>query len=80
MTTTAETTAPTGQPDPVSFHWVMTAQTNDGRQGTNDGVIGAIPGVHTQQSTYNAIRKAMAEWLGTDNFTVVFFSVTPNTI
>jgi hypothetical protein len=71
-----ETTA--DHPDSIDHHWIMTVQSGDGRQGTNDGVIGAIPGMHTRQSTYNAVRKAMADWMGTDNITVVFFTVAPN--
>ncbi|MEV5915731.1 hypothetical protein AB0M00_43475 [Streptomyces chartreusis] len=80
MTTTAETTATTGQPDPILFHWVMTVQTNDGRQATNDGRINAIPGIHDHQSTYKAVQAAMKDVVGTDHFTVVFFSIRPNQI
>lgn len=71
---------PTQAADAVALHWIMTAQTSDGRQGTNDGRISAVPGLHTRASTYTAVRKAMTEWLGTDNFTVVFFSLAPNEI
>ena len=77
MTTSAaqpQTTA--DHPEAVNHHWIMTVHTIDGRQGTNDGVIGAIPGMHTSQSTYAAVRQAMREWIGTDNFTVVFYSLT----
>ena len=80
MTTTAETTATTGHPDPITFHWVMTVQTHDGRQATNDGKISAIPGVHDHQGTYQAVRNSMKDLVGTDHFTVVFFSLTPNAI
>lgn len=69
-----------GTPTPVAHHWIMTVQTSDGRQGTNDGTIGAIPGTHTHATTYTAIRKSMADWMGTTEFTVVFFSLEPNEI
>lgn len=78
-TTATESTAPTSnQPEPVSFHWVMTVLTSDGRQATNDGRINAIPGVHTRETSYQAVRKSMKDLVRTDNFTVVFFSLTPN--
>lgn len=81
MTTApAETTTPTSQPDPISFHWVMTVQTNDGRQATNDGKISAVPGLHTHETTFQAVRNAMKDVVGTDHFTVVFYSLTPNQI
>ncbi|MFH8805292.1 hypothetical protein ACH4F6_38085 [Streptomyces sp. NPDC017936] len=71
---------PADQPSPVTFHWIMTARTSDGREGTNDGRIDATPGIHTHHSTYSAVRKAMAEWLGTEDFIVLFFSATPDRI
>lgn len=79
-TNTPETaTAPT-QPDAINYHWIMTVRSEDGRQGTNDGRISAIPGVHTHESTYQAVRKSVEEWMGTEHLTVVFFSLTPNQI
>ena len=80
MTTTAETTAPTGNPEPILFHWIMTVQTNDGRQATNDGRISGTPGVHTHETTFQVIQNAMKDVVGTDHFTVVFFSLTPNAL
>lgn len=79
-TPTPDDGTPTSTPDAVAHHWLMTVQTNDGRQGTNDGTIGAIPGMHTRATTYTAVRKAMEEWIGTPNFTVVFFSLELNAI
>lgn len=70
----------TSHPEPITYHWIMTGQTNDGRHGTNDGRVRAVPGVHTQESTYQTVRKSMAQMLGTDHFTVVFYSLTPNQI
>lgn len=80
MTTTATETTEASHPDPILFHWVMTVQTNDGRQATNDGRINAIPGVHDHESTFKAVRAAMKDLVGTDHFTVVFFSIRPNQI
>jgi hypothetical protein len=77
-TQTAKPPTTAGHPDEVIHHWIMTVETNDGRQGTNDGVIGAIPGEHTHQSTYSAVRQAMRQWIGTDDFTVVFYSLNRN--
>lgn len=71
---------PTQAPDTVTLHWIMTVQANGGRQGTNDGRINAIPGVHTRETTYQAIRDAMKDFMGTDHFTVIFFSLEPNAI
>lgn len=78
MTTTATEAAEASTPEPISLHWIMTVQTSDGRQGTNDGKISAVPGVHTRETTFAAIRKHMKDWIGTDNFTVVFYSLTPD--
>jgi len=80
MTTTAETATPAQHPDPISFHWIMTVQTNDGRQVTNDGKVGAVPGLHTRETTFQAVRDSMKGLVGTDNFTVLFFSLAPNAI
>lgn len=79
MTTTdaENTTAPT-YPDPVKHHWIMTVQTSDGRQGTNNGAINVTPGLHTHESTYLAVLKSMEQWIGTESFTVQFFSLAPN--
>ncbi|WP_045563001.1 hypothetical protein [Streptomyces sp. FxanaA7] len=77
MPSTSQTTA-APETQPTQFHWVMTVQTNDGRQATNDGRINAVPGVHTQETTYQAVRNAMKDLVGTDHFTVVFFALHPN--
>lgn len=80
MTASAPDVAAASQPDPISFHWIMTVQTNDGRQATNDGKVGAVPGLHTHETTFRAVRDSMKGLVGTDHFTVVFFSLTPNAI
>jgi len=77
-TTTTEAATQASPPEPITLHWIMTIQTSDGRQGTNDGQISAVPGVHTHAETYTVVRAHMKDWIGTDNFTVVFFSLTPN--
>lgn len=76
--TTAEGTIQSGHSDPIYLHWIMTVQTGDGRQGTNNGRISATPGLHTHESTYVAVLKQMEQWLGTSDLTVLFFSLTSN--
>lgn len=79
---------PAGQPTPtpddapaaVPYHWIMTVRTDDGRQGTTDGTVNAVPGMHTRATTYTAVRKAMEDLMGTPEYTVVFFSLEPNEI
>ena len=46
--------------------------------GRNDGRINAIPGVHTQETTYQAVRNAMKDLVETDHFAIVFFALHPN--
>jgi hypothetical protein len=74
----AETPAAPAHPDPVQHHWIMTVQTTDGRQATSDGPIDVIPGMHTHETSYKAVRKSVAAWVGTNEFSVLFFSLTPN--
>lgn len=66
------------QAEQVVYHWIMTVRTNDGRQGSRDGRINVVPGVHTHEGSYETVRKLMEEWLGVDDLTVVFFSLAPN--
>ncbi|MFJ3812259.1 hypothetical protein ACIPWE_38590 [Streptomyces sp. NPDC090073] len=63
---------------PVKHHWVMTIQTADGRQATTDGVIDVAPGVHTRESSYSEVLRAVKQWAGSDNATVLFFALAPN--
>lgn len=70
----------TTQTEPVTYHWIISVHTSDGRQASNDGRITAIPGVHTHESTYAAVKKTVTDWLGTDDYNVIFFSLTPNQI
>jgi hypothetical protein len=64
----------------VAYHWIMTVQTDDGRQGTNDGQIGALPGIHTDESTYTTVLNGMKKWMETEQVTVVFYRLVPNAI
>ncbi|MEU1043930.1 hypothetical protein ABZ400_02085 [Streptomyces sp. NPDC005897] len=77
MTSTQPETPVTSQPDAIGLHWVMTVQTNDVRQATNDGKISAVPGVHTRETTFQAVQQAMTNVVGTDHFTVLFYSLAP---
>ncbi|MFE0088786.1 hypothetical protein [Streptomyces sp. NPDC059016] len=70
----------TSQTEPITYHWIMTAQAGDGRMGTFDGPVSAVPGVHTQDSTYQTVCQQVAQLLGTDGLTVFFYSLTPNQI
>ncbi|MEU3613474.1 hypothetical protein ABZ725_14320 [Streptomyces sp. NPDC006872] len=59
-------------------HWVMTVQADDGRQGTTDGVINVVPGVHTREATYSEVLRAVKQWIGSDSVTVLYFALQPN--
>ncbi|WP_330479966.1 hypothetical protein OG301_39175 (plasmid) [Streptomyces platensis] len=73
MTSTSPST-----PAPIKHHWVMTIQTADGRQATNDGQIDVIPGLHTRATSYTAVLNGMKEWVGVTDMTVLFFDLQPN--
>ena len=68
------TTAPT----PIKHHWIMTVQTATGTTATTDSVVDVTPGSHTHEFVYSEVLKAVRQWIGTDDVTVLFFSVTPN--
>lgn len=71
---------PAGQAAPVPHHWIMTIQAENGRQGTSNGNIEVTPGVHTDESAYSVVLNGMKEWIGSENVTVLFYRLTPNTI
>ncbi|MCZ4513491.1 hypothetical protein O3Q52_36170 [Streptomyces sp. ActVer] len=71
---------PTNGPAIVAHHWIMTVQSADGRQGTSDGNIDVIPGVHTDEATYSRVLNGMREWIGSENITVLFYRLAPSTI
>lgn len=77
MPSTAQT-APADEQTGTAFHWVMTVQVADGRQATTDGVINVVPGVHTRQSTYTEVLRAVKDWVRSDSVTVLFYDVQPN--
>lgn len=70
-------TTPTETPEPVTYHWIATVQTDRGQIATDDGPVTAVPGIHTRTTTYNAIHANLAEKYGS-NFVVLFFSLEPN--
>lgn len=63
---------------PVAHHWIATIQTTSGLIATDDGSIDAIPGVHTHTSTFRAVQACIAEMRGTDDYVLLFFSLTPD--
>ena len=77
MTTTQES-SPAKEQTGTAYHWVMTVQADDGRQGTNDGLVNVIPGLHTHQSTYTEVLRAVKEWIDSDNVTVLHYAIALN--
>ena len=67
----------TGTP-PVAYHWLMTVQSADGRQGTSNGNIDVIPGIHTDEAVYAIVLNGMREWIGSENITVLFYRLSPS--
>ena len=67
-------------PVPVAHHWIMTVQSSDGRQGTSDGRIDVVPGVHTDEVTYSTVLDGMREWIGSKNVTVLFYRLSPSAL
>lgn len=61
----------------VTYHWIATVQTGDGRISTNDGPVNAIMGVHTHTSTYRAVLANLTEKYGPD-FGLLFFALEPD--
>jgi hypothetical protein len=68
------------QPNAIPHHWIMTVQSSDGRQGTSDGRIDVIPGIHTDETTYSTVLNGMREWIGSTNITVLFYRLAPNEV
>lgn len=64
----------------AAYHWIMTVQTSDGRQGTSDGPIRLTPGVHTAESAYSFVLAEMKKWIGSENTTVLFYRLSPSTL
>lgn len=76
----SEQQTPSDAPAPVTFHWIMTVQTETGRQGTNDGSVAVTPGVDTDESTYTSVLRAMRQWVGVENVTVLYYRLAPSAI
>lgn len=72
--------AVTQGPATVAHHWIMTVHSADGRQGTRDGSIDVIPGIHTDETTYSTVLNGMRKWIGTENITVLFYRLSPNAL
>ncbi|MDR3081048.1 MAG: hypothetical protein LBV60_08990 [Streptomyces sp.] len=75
--TTAQDTNQANEQTTVTYHWIATVQTGDGRLNTHDGPVTAVPGVHTHTSTYRAVLANLIEKYG-DDFGLVFFALEPN--
>jgi hypothetical protein len=71
---------PAAQAAPVTHHWIMTVQSATGNQGTSDGRIDVIPGVHTDESTYSTVLAEMRKWIGSENVTVLFYRLSPSAL
>ena len=74
---------PTPAPDDgtptATHHWIMTIQSDRGRQATSDG--GITPGTHsTSADIYSEVLNAMKAYVGSTNCTVIFYSLAPNAI
>ncbi|WKK21670.1 hypothetical protein QZH56_22800 [Streptomyces olivoreticuli] len=81
MTTTPATAqSVVVRPEPVVHHWIMTVQTANGMQGTYDGPISVVPGVDTRTSSYTEVRAFLAEQMGTERLTVLFFALEPDAL
>lgn len=76
----SEQATPATQPDTVRYHWIMTVQASDGRQGTSDGSIDAVPGASTDEAMYSAVLNGMREWIGAQNVTVLFYRLSPSAL
>lgn len=61
------------------YHWIMTIQFTDGVQGTGSDIVTLTPPV-TRQAVYEWILKKTYEQIGTENVSVVFFSLEPDAI
>lgn len=63
----------------ATHHWIMTVQSDRGRQATSDG--GITPGTQsTSAAIYSEVLTAMKDYVGSTNCTVLFYSLTPNAI
>lgn len=61
---------------PVEFYWLATIQ-RETRQVTHDGVINAVPGMHTRATITKYVLDRLREQYGT-GFTILCYSLEPN--
>ncbi|MGW0736338.1 hypothetical protein [Streptomyces sp. NPDC002851] len=61
----------------VAYHWIMSLQTEDGRQATTDGTLPISEGVHTREQAYAAVYAQVKQHFGLTDVgaTVLFFSI-----
>ncbi|MFF9503820.1 hypothetical protein [Streptomyces sp. NPDC014656] len=62
----------------VTYHFVLTLQTDDGSTVTDDGTIPVQPGTHTRAQVLNAVRAGMLQRFGLTGCSVLFFSLAPD--
>lgn len=68
-------TAPANEQDTKSFHWVMTAQAEDGLMNTRSAVI-TVPAGFTRDEAYQYVVQQFREDYGP--VIVLFFDLQPN--
>ena len=75
---------PQAQPTPedraseVTFYWLATIVTNQGKQLTCDATLNATPGVHTRMSTVRSVMDFLRERHG--EFVLLYLHLEPNEI
>lgn len=70
----------TAPPTGTVYHWVMTVQTADGRRATFDGTTQPLAPGTTRTQYYKAVRELLEKDVGTDQLTVLFFSMDPDAL
>jgi hypothetical protein len=73
--TSTDTTAPAA----VTCHYVITVQTAYGEQGTFDATVD-VPAGMSRVDAFRQIRALAAQQMGTEEITVLFFDLQPNTL
>ncbi|WP_301124554.1 hypothetical protein [Streptomyces cacaoi] len=64
----------------VTFHWIMTLQTGNGRQVTSDGTI-PVRGGATRQQVCAQLHAAVEQHFGlTGGSVILFFSLEPDNL
>lgn len=62
----------------VTFYWLATIETDQGKQVTCDGTMPAAPGTHTRMTTTRAVMEHLKEQHG--DLVVLYFLLQPNEI